>query len=228
MMTRIIYVFVSLCFLMITSCEKSEIEREIYENTDTLSKIESKIDSNYGTEFKLSMIDTTILNPKEKEYLRKQEELKKRVISYVNNIHQDKLSELIPKTIVGYEKLPGSSGKMVDDDGYVITNTKGEYVSGKKSIIIDIFDYGRNPKIPNVEMYDNPPMDLEVPTVKVLHKGAKGFRYYDEKMKYMRVEVLLQNRYLIILRFNNPDVEKEQAMKYLDLINFENLIKLGN
>jgi hypothetical protein len=227
-MTRVIYVFVSFCFLLISSCEKSELEREIPENIDTLGKIENTIDSNSGIEITLSSIDTSKLNPKEIEYLRKQEELKKRVISYENNIHQDKLTEFIPKTIAGYEKLPGSSGKMVDDDGYVITTTKGEYVSGKKSIIIDIFDYGRKPKILNVEMYDNPPMDLDVPTIKVLHKGAKGFRYYDEKMKFMRVEVLLQNRYVIIIRFNNPDVEKEHALKYLDLINFENLIKLGN
>jgi hypothetical protein len=228
MMTRIIYVFVLLNFLLLASCEKSEIERETPESIDTLSVIENKIDSNYGTEFIVSAIDTNALTPKEKEYLRKQDEKKNRVISYENNIHQDKLTEFIPKSISGYEKLPGSSGRMVDNDGYVVTTTKGEYVSGKKSIIIDIFDYGRKPRIHNVDIYDNPPTDLEVATIKVEHRGAKGFRYYDPNMKFMRVEVLLKNRYLIIMRFNNPDVEREQALNYLDLINFENLIKTGN
>ncbi|PKL86759.1 MAG: hypothetical protein CVV22_01315 [Ignavibacteriae bacterium HGW-Ignavibacteriae-1] len=228
MMTRIIYVFVLLSFLLLASCDESKIESEKLESIDTLSVIENKIDSNYGTEITVAAIDTSVLTPKEKEYLKKQDEKKDRVISYENNIHQDKLTEFIPKSISGYEKLPGSSGRMVDNDGYVVTTTKGEYVSGRKSIIIDIFDYGRKPKIHNVEIYDNPPTDLEVPTIKVEHRGAKGFRYYDERMRYMRVEVLLKNRYVIIFRFNRPDVEREQALQYLDLINFENLIKLGN
>ncbi len=228
MMTRIIYVFVLLSFMLLASCDESKIESEIPGNIDTLSVIEDKIDSNYGTEIIVAAIDTNMLTPKEKEYLKKQDEKKDRVISYENNIHQDNLSEFLPKSISGYEKLPGSSGRMVDNDGYVVTTTKGEYVSGKKSINIDIFDYGRKPKIHNVDIYDNPPTDLEVPTIKVEHRGAKGFRYYDERMKYMRVEVLLKNRYLIIFRFNRPDVEREQALNYLDLIDFENLIKLGN
>lgn len=227
MQTTIKYFITCLFIMIIVSCKESNFEQKDKITMDSALSSTRLKNSNSGSIEDISFPDTTELSSKAKEYLAKQTEKATLPIAHENNIQTEKLIEILPKSIVGFEKLPNTSGQMVDDDGYVITTAKGEYKSGKQSVIIDIFDYGKNPKIPNIEMYDNPPMDLEAPAEQVLYKGARGFKFYDDKHKYMRVELLLINRYVIILRLNNPGDERHNATKYLDLINFDNLIKLG-
>lgn len=178
-------------------------------------------------EMELSFIDTTVLTPKEKEYLEKQKRRGENLSVTGRNISPEKLSELLPSAINAFEKLPGATGIMFDNDGYAITTAKAEFKGNKKSITIDIFDYGKKPIIPHKAIYEVPPTDLDGVTEKVAYKNAKGFSSYDERFKQLRVELLLADRYVIVMRFTNPEMDTKDAIKILDSIDFNKIIQIG-
>jgi len=173
---------------------------------------------------KAEKIDSVQLSKQELEYLKKMEEKKNQIYDFSNNLKPEEILEFLPKNISGFETLPNTMGTQSDDSGNLYTFAKGQYSNdNKQSIIIDIFDYGRGNEPPNKKIYDLPPEDLEAVATKYTNKYAKGFYLYDEKLNYSRLEVLVKNRFVVIVRFNrakgNPEFVKE-------IINKVNLKKL--
>ncbi len=178
-------------------------------------------------ELELSLVDTTKLTLKEKQYLEKQKQRSGAINVIGKNITPERLLELLPASISGFEKLPGASGTILDNDGYAITTAKAEFKGNKKSITFDIFDYGKKTNISHKAIYDVPPADLDGVTEKITYKNAKGFSNFDERFKQLRVELLLADRYVIVMRFTNPEMELNDALKMFDLIDFNKIIQIG-
>jgi hypothetical protein len=165
------------------------------------------------------------LTRKEKEYLEKQKESSNRVINYDNNLKPEQLSKFLPGIINGFETLPVSTGTMDDENNKLITYVKAQFETKHSSVIIDIMDYGKNAVIPNIANYNNPPQDLDADVEKIVIESAKGFLLWDVKNKFGRLEVLLQNRFIVIVRYNNPGNDKNILKKIYKFIKINELVK---
>jgi hypothetical protein len=165
------------------------------------------------------------LAKKEKEYLAQQKEMENRKINFDNNIKPDELTKFLPVVINGFETLPISKGTFRDNKNELITYAKAQFNSKEKSVIIDIMDYGKNAVIPNVENYENPPKDLDALTEKAVIESAKGFLLWDIKNKFGRLEVLLQNRFVVVVRYNNPGGDKNILKNIYKFIKINELVK---
>ncbi len=169
-------------------------------------------------------IDSIQLSQKELEYLKKMEEKKNQYYDYSNNLTPEEIIEFLPKSLSGFETLPNTMGTQVDQSGKIYTFAKGQYTNeNKQSIVIDIFDYGRGNEPPNKEIYDNPPDDLEAPAIKFSNKYSKGFYLYDQKLNYSRLDVLVNNRFVVIVRFNRPNENPEYVKDVLNKVNLRKL-----
>lgn len=182
------------------------------------------ISCNESNKNKAEKIDSVQLTKQELEYLKKMEEKKNQVYDFSNNLKPEEILEFLPKNISGFETLPNTMGTQSDDSGKLYTFAKGQYSNdNKQSIIIDIFDYGRGNEPPNKKIYDFPPDDLEAVATKFTSKYAKGFYLYDEKLNYSRLEVLVNNRFVVIVRFNRPNGNPEFVKEILNKVNLKKL-----
>ena len=173
---------------------------------------------------KAEKIDSVQLTKQELEYIKKMEEKKNQVYDFSNNLKPEEILEFLPKNIIGFETLPNTMGTQSDDSGKLYTFAKGQYSNeNKQSIIIDIFDYGRGNEPPNKKIYDLPPDDLEAITTKYTNKYAKGFYLYDEKLNYARLEVMVNNRFVVIVRFNRPNGNPEFVKEIINKVNLKKL-----
>lgn len=164
------------------------------------------------------------MTPKEKAYFEKMEKLEKKEYDFSKNLKPEDLVKYLPEKINGFETLPTSTGTQSTESGTLYTIAKVQFSNDKKqSVIIDIIDYGMGNPVPNIQIYDNPPNDLDVPTEKYQDKNVKGFLLWDEKLKYGRLEVLFENRFVITVRYNRPPNNKKLLGEFLQLVNFEKL-----
>jgi hypothetical protein len=165
------------------------------------------------------------MTKKEKEYLEKQKKIENRQFNYDKNLKPEEIEKFFPVIIKGYETLPVSKGTMFDDNNELITYAKAQFDAKSSSIIIDIMDYSKNAVIPNAGIYDNPPKDLDMPSEKFVMDDAKGFILWDVKNKFGRLEVLLKNRYVVVVRYNNPGNDKNVLKNIYKLIKINELVK---
>ncbi len=160
-------------------------------------------------------------------YLAKMEAKENTPYNFSDNLKPEELAEFLPKSINGFETLPNSLGTQSTDDGKLFTFAKGQFSnSQRQSVIVDIFDYGKGNDIPNIKIYDEPPADLDSPVKKFQNEYSKGFWLIDKKLKYSRLEVLVGNRFVVIVRFNRPSDNNEEILNILKAVKLKELKEL--
>ncbi|HRP01812.1 MAG TPA: hypothetical protein PLE30_04100 [Candidatus Kapabacteria bacterium] len=172
-------------------------------------------------------IDTNKLRAEENKYLQKMESKKNKQYNYLNNLTPEELISFLPNEIEGYEKLPNSMGTQSNDDGKLYTFVKGQYQSqSRQTIVIDIFDYGKGNEIPDKAIYTNPPKDLDSPATKYKDDFSEGFIILDKKLDYGRAEVLIHDRFVVVVRLNRNIQNDKQLIHILKLVKLEKLNKI--
>lgn len=166
------------------------------------------------------------LKTEEQKYIQNLEKKKNKKLDYSNNLTSDELIELLPNRIDGFETLPNSSGVQENDDGSLFTFAKAQFQNeNKQNIIIDIFDYGKKGSIPNKDNYTKPPKDLDSPTIKYKDEFSTGFYTIDKHLDYGRLEVLIKNRFVVVVRLNK-NIDNEKLL--IEILRKVKLSKLKN
>lgn len=168
--------------------------------------------------------DTNKLRAEEQKYLQKMESNKDKKYDFKDNFSPEKLKEFLPKQIKGFETLPNSIGTQSNEDGSLFTFAKAQFQSiDRQTIVVDIFDYGRNGKVPKIENYSTPPTDLDFPAIKYEDNYSKGFINIDQKLDYGRLEVLINDRFVVIVRLNKNIKVKDQLIEIYKNISLDKL-----
>ncbi len=171
----------------------------------------------------------SIRSIKEQEYLKNLEEKSKKqelAEQYlVKNLTKDDLKSALPKSISGFNALPTITGKTQETDTSFTIYVKQQFKSNQnKTIMFDIYDYGKGNIIPNKIIYDIPPQDLDAPSYPIQLSNAKGYFYWLEQKVYGHIEVLVENRFVIIVRLNGFNRDDKLLENYLKLVKIKDLI----
>lgn len=167
---------------------------------------------------------------KEKEYLARQEQIvqekvKTEIILKEKNLSKETLLGFLPEKIDGFVGLPHMTGKTQDDDTSFTVFVKKQFkeVSGRKSVMFDLFDYGRGNKIPNEIIYEIVPGDLDAPATSYSNKYAGGFSYWLDQKAYGHLEVLVNKRFVLIIRLNGFNRDDKLFDKFINLVKLNSL-----
>ncbi len=168
--------------------------------------------------------DTNKLKAEEQKYLQKMENAKDKVYDYSNNFTPEELKEFLPTKIDNFETLPNSIGTQSNDDGRLSTFAKAQFQNNERqTIIVDIFDFGKDGEVPDIENYSNPPKDLDAPSHKYVDEFASGFINIDKKLDYGRLEVLINNRFVVVVRLNRNIKDNKQLIDIYKKINLDKI-----
>jgi len=225
----ILYPILLCFFFSVTSCNNDS-------NTEPIV-IDSV--SNINGQAKLSDTSKNSIDSKriakEEEYLKNLElkKQKSKVIELVakeKNLTKDELKAFLPENLQGFDQIPASAGKTVENDTAVTIYVRKQFrdVKNKRTILFDIFDYGRGNKVLNSHIYEKVPDDLDAPAYPYKTSDAKGFFYWLEEKVYGHIEVLVDNRFVVMIRLNGFSRDDKSLEKYLNMINIKSLIKKAN
>ena len=168
--------------------------------------------------------DTNKLRAEEQKYLQKLENNKDKKYDFKDIFSPEKLKEFLPNQIVGFETLPNSIGTQSSEDGSLFTFAKAQFQNNdRQTIVVDIFDYGKNGKVPKIENYTTPPADLDYPSLKYEDDFSKGFINIDQKLDYGRLETLVNQRFVIVVRLNKNIKGKDQLIEIYKNISLDKL-----
>lgn len=220
------YILLVTAFLLftLTSCKE--------ENTEDPFVTEAKKKLPNNNIIKSDNIDS-LLEVKQEEYLAGLEEKEKKSATYdqivkEKNLSKDVLDSFLPKKISGFIEIPASGGRRIEDDEAITTFARKQFRdTSKKVLIFDIFDYGKGNPVMNAHIYDSVPDDLDEPAYPVKLPNAKGYYYWLEGKRYGHIEVLADNRFVIIVRINGFERDDNILFDYLKLININSIIKSG-
>lgn len=169
---------------------------------------------------------------KENEYFKNQElkEKKKVVLNTISkekNLSKDVLLGFIPEQFDGFEQLPPMTGKMIENDTATTVYVRRQFKGKNRTLLFDIFDYGRGNPVMNAKMYEMVPTDLDAPAYPVELPGAKGYFYWLEQKVYGHIEVIADKRFVVKVRLNGFNRDDKLLKEYLNKINIKSLIKFG-
>lgn len=225
--TRLFLLILSSIILL--SC--NDVEETVIINTDSTQVIESI--SNSETLESTKNIDSIRLL-KEQEYLANQKlkEEKKVILDKVakeKNLSKDKLLEFLPKNIDGFKELPSATGKTIESDDAITIFARKQFLDskGKRSILFDIFDYGRGNPVLNAHIYENKPDDLDATVTDYKIPNAKGFYYWLNQKAYGHIEVLADSRFVVMVRLTGFEKNDDILKSYISMIDINNLIQSG-
>jgi len=169
---------------------------------------------------------------KEDEYLKNLEIKEKKktavvAVSKQKNLTKEVLLGFIPEQFDGFEQLPPMTGKMIENDTAVTVYVRRQFKGKNRTLLFDIFDYGRGNPVTNAQMYEMVPTDLDAPAYPVELPGAKGFFYWLEQKVYGHIEVIADKRFIVKVRLNGFNRDDKLLKEYLNKINIKSLIKTG-
>jgi len=170
---------------------------------------------------------------KEAEYLanlalkeKKQEVFEK--VAKEKNLSKEAMIEFLPLSLEGFKALPPSTGRSVENDSAITISVRKQFIDDKRrTILFDIFDYGRGNRVLNSSIYEKVPEDLDAPAYPIELPNAKGFFYWLDQRFYGHIEVLADNRFVIMVRTNGIERDDKTLENYLKKINITKLIKSG-
>ena len=218
----VLFLFFISTVLFTISCTQEKIEPVKSEkNADTV--VQSNYDSNN--------IDS-VRKVKEDEYLKNLEIKEKKktavvAVSKQKNLSKEVLLGFIPEQFDGFEQLPPMTGKMIENDTAVTVYVRRQFKGKNRTLLFDIFDYGRGNPVTNAQMYEMVPTDLDAPAYPVELPGAKGFFYWLEQKVYGHIEVIADKRFIVKVRLNGFNRDDKLLKEYLNKINIKSLIKTG-
>lgn len=175
----------------------------------------------------------TILRTKEKEYLKNLDikEKKKLEIEKASqeiNLSKKELLDFLPETLEGFKQLPASTGKTIENNNALTIYARKQFIDDKKrSILFDIFDYGRGNPVNNSVIYDSNPKDLDATATPYITDDVKGFFYWLNQKSYGHFEVMIDNRFVVMIRLSGFKHDDETLKEYISMINIKNLILSG-
>jgi hypothetical protein len=193
---------------------------------DTLQKLPD------NSEIQSDNIDT-LRAAKEAEYLanlklreKKQEVFEK--VAKEKNLSKEALIEFLPVALDGFKALPSSTGRTIENDSAITISARKQFIDDKRrTILFDIFDYGRGNRVLNSHIYEKVPEDLDAPAYPYEQPNAKGFYYWLDQRFYGHIEVLADNRFVIMVRTNGIERDDKTLENYIKKINITKLIKSG-
>jgi hypothetical protein len=117
------------------------------------------------------------------------------------------------------------TGKTQETDTTFTVYVKKQFKSNqRKTLMFDIYDYGKGNPVPNKMIYDVPPQDLDAPAYPIQLPEAKGFFYWLDKRIYGHIEVIVANRFVVIVRLNGFNRDDKLLENYLKLVKLKDLI----
>lgn len=169
-------------------------------------------------------LDTNKLRAEEQKYIQKMEKIKNNEYDYSKNYTPEELKKFLPNEIAGFERLPNSIGTQSKEDGTLYTFAKGQFQNNERqNIVIDIFDYGAEQEVPDKNSYFNPPSDLDVPSKKFQDEFSDGFINIDKNLDQGRLEVLINNRFVVVVRINKNIKDVQQFIDIYKKVNIKKL-----
>ena len=169
--------------------------------------------------------DTNKLRAEEQKYLQKLEKINNKEYDFSNNFTPEELKKFLPKQITGFETLPNSIGTQSKEDGTLYTFAKAQFQNeDRQNIVIDLYDYGKGNEVPDKNNYFNPPKDLDVPSFKYTDDFSDGFINIDKNLDIGRLEVLVGDRFVIVVRINKNIKNDKQLIEIYKKVKIEKLI----
>ncbi len=170
---------------------------------------------------------------KEDNYLKNLEvkEKKKVKVEELNkekNLPKEELAGFLPDTIAGFKQLPVSTGKTIESDNAITIYARKQFKDvNKRSILFDIFDYGKGNAVLNANIYETIPGDLDATANRYKTEDVKGFYYWLDQKPYGHIEVIVDNRFVIMVRLTGFKRDEEILKEFLNKINIKNIILSG-
>ncbi|MBX3043685.1 MAG: hypothetical protein KIT33_02765 [Candidatus Kapabacteria bacterium] len=206
--------------LFVISCQDSKIDEPI----EIISEVQDH------TAIKSDNIDS-LRKLKEVEYLERQETQTKKAeiieqVSKEKNLTKEVLLTFLPDKLTGFNQLPSNTGKTIENDTTITVFAKRQFKDDKGRVIIfDLFDYGKGNSVLNSKIYEMVPTDLDAPAYSVELPNAKGFFYWLDQRAYGHIEVLIEKRFVLMVRLSGFNRDDEMLHNYLKIIDINKIIK---
>ena len=224
-------------FLFISCIEDKPKEPLLVDTVQKLPesiKIETDINKIKSDEIKIKSNNIDSLRAvKEAEYLAnlKLKEKKQEVYEEVakeKNLSKEAMIEFLPVSLEGFKSLPPSTGRTVENDTSITISVRKQFIDDKRrTVLFDIFDYGRGNRVLNSQIYEKVPEDLDAPAYPIVLPNAKGFYYWLDQKFYGHIEVLADKRFVIMVRTNGFERNDKTLENYIKKINITKLINSG-
>jgi hypothetical protein len=158
------------------------------------------------------------------------EELKAKLDSVRNkkdigeNLSYDDMIPILPESIEGFEKFPVSTSTIRGRDGYRVTSVKGQFRGKERNtIIVDLYDYGVYGEIPFRPSYYNPGQEDGYEIRKIEHEFGTGFIRNDPVENDASLNLLVNDRFVIIIRSDNNKNPGDLLVKILEMMDIQEL-----
>lgn len=170
---------------------------------------------------------------KEDNYLKnlevkEEKKVKAEELSKEKNLSKEELVGFLPDTIAGFKQLPVSTGKTIESDNAITIYARKQFKdANKRTMLFDIFDYGKGNAVLNAHIYETIPNDLDATVNRYVTENAKGFYYWLDQKSYGHIEVIIDNRFVIMIRLTGFKRDEEILKELLNKINIKNIIISG-
>lgn len=144
----------------------------------------------------------------------------------IKTIEPDILKEVLPDSLYNYELAPFSEFSSQESDRTIHTakyQFAFEREEEKSSVIIDITDYGNLDLVPFPDIYDEPPLEVNVVTDTLKTDYYKGYSIWSPVDNTGRSNIIVNDRFVIKVRSSANDTISDFLKSILDKIDYNKL-----
>jgi hypothetical protein len=148
---------------------------------------------------------------------------------WIETIEPDILKKVLPDTLFDFKLAPFSEFSSEEHDRIIHT---AKYQFGyekdqeKRSVIIDITDYGNIDEVPFSHIYDEPPKEVNVITDTLKTENYKGYSIWSPVDNTGRTNVIIDDRFVIKVRSSANDTISNFLKSIINKIDYKKLEEL--